>query len=63
LAAKMVVDGIARLATAEELATYRETLAESRRQAEQVAAANRLQISVLSTRELEQLKADARKKG
>ena len=63
LAAKMVVDGQARLATAEELAEYREKLAESRRQAEQVAAAARLQVSVLSTRELEQLKAEARKKG
>ena len=63
LAAKMVVEGCARLATREELGAFRDGLAESRRQAEQVAAANRLQISVLSTRELEQLKADARKKG
>jgi hypothetical protein len=63
LAATMVVDGKARLATPEELAAYHERLAECRRQAEQAAAAARLQISVLSTRELEQLKADARKKG
>lgn len=63
LAAKMVVDGCARLATPEELAAYLDGLAEARRQAEQVLAASRLQISVLSTRELEQLKADARKKG
>jgi hypothetical protein len=63
LAATMVVHGQARLATPEELAAYRERLAESTRQAEQVAAAARLQISVLSTRDLEQLKADVRKKG
>jgi hypothetical protein len=61
LAAKMVVEGQARLATAEETAAYRESLAEGMRQAEQASAAARLQISVLSTRELEQLKADARK--
>jgi hypothetical protein len=61
LAARMVVDNQARLATPVELAAYRAALAETKRQAEQVAAATRLQISVLSTRELEQLKADARK--
>jgi len=61
LAAQMVVENQARLATAKETAAYRESLAESRRQAEQTAAAARLQISVLSTHELEQLKADARK--
>jgi hypothetical protein len=61
LAAKMVVEGQARLATADEAVAYRESLAERIRQAEQAAAAARLQISVLSTKELEQLKADARK--
>ena len=61
LAAKMVVEGQARMATAEESAAYRESLAESRRQMEQAAAAARLQISVLSTRELDQLRQDARK--
>jgi hypothetical protein len=61
LAAKMVVDGQARMATPEETDAYRSSLAETIRNAEQTAAAARLQISVLSTRELEQLKADARK--
>ncbi|HXA49569.1 MAG TPA: hypothetical protein VNV86_04660 [Candidatus Acidoferrum sp.] len=61
LAAKMVVEGQARLATADETAAYRESQAELRRSIEQSTAAGRLQISVLSTRELEQLKADARK--
>ncbi len=44
LAATMVVDGRARLATATELASYRDVMAEARRQAEQAAVANRLQI-------------------
>lgn len=61
LAAKMVVDGVARVATAEETAAFRESLAEAQRKAEQAAAAARLQISVLSTRELEQLRVDAGK--
>ena len=61
LAAKMVVEGQARMATAEETAGYRERQAEARRQIEQSAAAGRLQISVLSTKELEQLRLDARK--
>ena len=61
LAAKMVVEGQARLATAEETAKYRESVAETRRLAEQRAAATRLQVAVLSTTELEQLKSDARK--
>ena len=61
LAAKMVVENQARLATAKETTAYKESLAEARRKAEQSAAATRLQISVLSTQELEQLKADARK--
>jgi len=61
LAAKMVVEGQARIATAEETASYRGSLAETIRKAEQAAAVARLQLSVLSTRELDQLKADARK--
>ena len=61
LAARMVADNLARLATGEELAAHRAAMAELKRQAEQTAAATRLQISVLSTRELEQLRADARK--
>ncbi|MBS1857123.1 MAG: hypothetical protein JST11_17260 [Acidobacteria bacterium] len=61
LAAKMVVDGSARLATADEAAEHRAGIAEAARQAEQAAAAARLQVSVISTRDLEQLKTDVRK--
>jgi hypothetical protein len=62
LAAKLTVDGQARLATPEETSVYREALAEATRRAEQSAAAARLQLAVLSTTELDQLKRDARKR-
>jgi hypothetical protein len=61
LAAKMIVEGQARLAKPAEANAHREALAEARRVTEQAAAAMRLHVSVLSTSELEQLKADARK--
>ena len=61
LAAKMLVEGLARLATPEEVAAYREFLAETQRVAEQAALASRVQVSVLSTAELDQLRRDARK--
>jgi len=61
LAAKMIVEGQARLAKPEEAQAHRDALAEAQRVAEQAAAATRLHVSVLSTSELEQLRADARK--
>src|SRR5689334_8841072 len=61
LAARMVVDGSARMASVEEMDAFRMRQTEALRSAEQAAAAARLQISVLSTRELEQLRSDARK--
>jgi fermentation-respiration switch protein FrsA (DUF1100 family) len=61
LAAKMTVEGQARLATAPEASAYRESLAEAHRVLEQAAAAARVQLSVLSTSDLNQLKNDARK--
>ena len=61
LAAKLTVEGQARLATADEVSVYREAVAEGKRMADQAAAASRLQLAVLSTTELDQLKRDARK--
>src|SRR4051812_14027069 len=61
LAAKLTVDGQARLATPEETSVYREALAEGKRMSDAAAVAARLQVSVLSTAELDQLKRDARK--
>jgi hypothetical protein len=61
LAAKMVVEGQARLATPEETAEFRAGLAEAQRLADRAAAAANLTVSVLSTAELEQLRAEARR--
>jgi len=56
IAAKMIVDGCARLATAEEAREFQEQNAEARRKAEQVAAASRMQFTVISPNELRKLK-------
>ena len=56
VAAKMVVDGIARLASAEEARGLREAQAEAQRAAEQAAAVSRVQLSVLPTNELNRLR-------
>ena len=50
LAAKMVVERRARLATAEESATFHETRMEAKKAADQLAAANRMQITVVPAR-------------
>jgi len=59
VAAKMVVDGIARLASVEETQRLREQQAEAQRMAEQAASVGRVQLSVLPTSELERLRAAA----
>jgi hypothetical protein len=60
LAAKLLVEALARLASKEELKAYRELLAEAKRVAERAAAAARLQLTVLSTTELDRLRSEAR---
>lgn len=60
VAAKMVVDGVARLASPEEARRLRETQAEAQRAAEQAAAASRVQLTVLPTSELKRLRDAAR---
>jgi hypothetical protein len=60
LAAKLLVEGLARLASKEELKVYREMLAEGKRLAERAAAAERLQLTVLSSTELDRLRSEAR---
>jgi hypothetical protein len=59
-AAKLVVEGRARLASAEETAEYREAMAEAARKAEQSANANKLQLTVISDADLRALKGSAR---
>jgi hypothetical protein len=56
LAAKMIVEGSARLANPEEAQQFRELQAEEKRLADQAAAAARLQLTVLTTAELNRLK-------
>ncbi len=60
IAARLLVDGVARLASKEEVKVYREYLAEAKRVADQIAAAARLQLTVLSTTDLDRLKTAAR---
>jgi hypothetical protein len=48
VAAKMIVEGSARLATIEEAEGFREQAAETRRLAEQAAVASRIQVTVIS---------------
>jgi hypothetical protein len=56
LAALLVVEGKARLATAEEARQYRDRAAESKTVADQLAAASRMQITVLSDADFRALK-------
>jgi hypothetical protein len=56
VAARMIVEGKARLATEEEAAEYRRQLTEARRRAEQAAAANRIQVTVIPEAELKALR-------
>ncbi len=48
LAARLIVEGGARLASSEEAVTFREQIAEAKRLAEQSAAASRIQVTVVS---------------
>jgi len=56
IAAKMIVEGAARLATPQEAREFQEEKAESKRQADQLAAASRMQFMVISPGELRKLK-------
>lgn len=51
IAAKMIVEGSARLATDEEVEGFRAQAAETRRLAEQAAVASRIQVTVVSESE------------
>ncbi len=60
IAARMVVEGRARLATAEEASEMREHVAEAKRAADQAAAATRVQLTVVSDSDLRALKGGQR---
>ncbi len=56
IAARMLVEGAVRLATAQEAQAFRAAQAEAKRVADQEAAAAKVQFTVLSTAELNKLK-------
>ena len=60
VAARLLVDSRARLATAEETATYYSQQAELRAKAEQDLAPARLQVAVLSEQDIESFKSGRR---
>ena len=62
IAAKLIVDGLARLATGDETKAFQTAQAESKRVADQLAVASKVQLAVLSTDELAQLKTAGRPK-
>jgi hypothetical protein len=63
-AARMIVDGAARLATAEEAKRFVELRAEAKELADRIAAASKVQLAVLSSSELNRLKGlEKEKKG
>jgi hypothetical protein len=61
VAAKLIAEGRARLATFDEIKEYREQAAEAVRVAEQVAASSRMRIAVLSEADLRALKSGLKK--
>ena len=59
-AAKLITEGRARLATRDEEADFRNSLIESRRQAEQLAAAGKIQLTVMSEGDMRTIRNSAR---
>ncbi len=62
VAARMIVQGQARAATEQETREYREAQAAAKRQADELAAASRMQVTVISSSELRNLKGAGRAK-
>jgi hypothetical protein len=60
IAAKLLVENLARLAAADEIKAYRAVMTEARRVAEQIAQAAKVQLTVLSTADLDRLKGQTR---
>ena len=56
LAAQMIVSGTARAATAEEAHAFQDANLEAKRAADQLAAANRMQVTVIPSSEWRSLK-------
>ena len=58
IAARLIVEKQARLASAEEAQGFRESMAELKRAADQFAAAARVQLAVLSSSEFNKLRGE-----
>lgn len=63
VAAKMVVEGLARLASAAEKAAFHALQTEAKRMADEIAAASKVEFAVLSTAELKRFKGGTKSKG
>ena len=62
IAAKMVTEGTARLATADESKTYRDAQAQAKQAADQAAEAAKVQLTVVSASELAKLASGRKEK-
>jgi hypothetical protein len=60
IAARLVVEGVAEVAKPEEVAAFRAALVEAKRVADQASASTKLQLTVLSAADLEDLKGKPR---
>ena len=63
IAAKLIVEGAAKLATPDEVAKFRAAVTEAKQVADKVSEAAKLQLTILSSSELEGLKAKAKAPG
>jgi hypothetical protein len=62
IAAKMITEGVARLATPEEAKAYREAQAEAKRMADHAAEAAKVQLTVVPASELAKLAGSKKEK-
>jgi hypothetical protein len=62
IAARMITEGVARLAATEETKAFRDAQAEAKRQADQAADAARVQFTVISTAEMAKLTGSKKEK-
>jgi hypothetical protein len=61
VAARMIVEGKARLATPEEATAFRTQVATAKRAADQAASASRMQVTVISDADLRAVKGSGKK--
>jgi hypothetical protein len=62
LAAKMIVEGMARMATPAEAKAFRDLQADAKRAVDELAAASKVQLAVVAASELDRLRSAAKPK-